>query len=174
MFVTRLNSLYLHPLFLVQCLQHVDVSIYTFSCKLILLLIWNIAVSHYVQNSAARIVCKASKFNNCESLLYSLHWLPVKSRIQYKVSSVCYDALERTGPRYLSCLLDLYVPISHIRSSSDTRILKIPLVNNKYGERSFSFTAPSIWNSLPRDLRFSKSRPSFRSALKTHLFRALT
>ena len=39
-----------------------------------------------------------------------------------------------------------------------------------YSECSFSYTAPTLWNTLPKDIRFSQSVSSFRSALKTHLF----
>ena len=40
-----------------------------------------------------------------------------------------------------------------------------------FGERSFSFCAPKIWNSLPFDIRHKPSAASFKSALKTYLFR---
>ena len=36
--------------------------------------------------------------------------------------------------------------------------------------RSFSFLAPSVWNSMPSDLRNSSTLPLFKSRLKTHLF----
>ena len=54
-------------------------------------------------------------------------------------------------------------------SSAD--ILCIPSVNTKtYSDRSFSYATPTLWNTLPKDIRFSQSVSSFRSALETHLF----
>ena len=105
--------------------------------------------------------------------LRTLHWLPVHARIEYKLCSLCFGAITSAGPVYLSDLLKIYTPSRQLRSSADIGILFIPSVNTKsYGERSFSYTSPTLWNTLPKDIRFSQSVSSFRSELKTHLFPA--
>ena len=38
-----------------------------------------------VQSAAARLVAGASRFSHITPLLYSLHWLPVKERIHFKI-----------------------------------------------------------------------------------------
>ena len=38
-----------------------------------------------VQSAAARLVAGTSRFSHITPLLYSLHWLPVKERIHYKL-----------------------------------------------------------------------------------------
>ena len=40
-----------------------------------------------------------------------------------------------------------------------------------YGGRSFTITAPSVWNALPFELRSCNSLSSFKSKLKTWLFK---
>ena len=40
-----------------------------------------------------------------------------------------------------------------------------------YGQRSFAYSAPSAWNSLPLQVRCSDNVSTFRSRTKTHLFR---
>ena len=40
-----------------------------------------------------------------------------------------------------------------------------------YGQRSFSYSSPSAWNSLPQQVRSSDNVSTFRSRTKTHLFR---
>ena len=51
------------------------------------------------------------------------------------------------------------------------KVLKIPKRNLKsFGELSFSFMAPSVWNSLPADLRNLPTLSQFKSYLKTFLF----
>jgi len=40
-----------------------------------------------------------------------------------------------------------------------------------FNRRSFSVAAPSVWNSLPADIRLCESVPLFKRHLKTHLFR---
>ena len=37
---------------------------------------------------------------------------------------------------------------------------------------SFSHAAPSVWNSLPHDIRHIQSAAAFKTALKTHLFKS--
>ena len=41
-----------------------------------------------IQNSAARLVTYKSKRVSATALLLSLHWLPVKARIEYKIASL--------------------------------------------------------------------------------------
>ncbi|CAH3190824.1 unnamed protein product, partial [Porites evermanni] len=37
-----------------------------------------------VQNAAARLICKVRRFDHITPILFSLHWLPVRNRIQFK------------------------------------------------------------------------------------------
>ena len=45
-----------------------------------------------VQNSAARLVFNAQKQEHIQPFLQNLHWLPVHSRIQYKISTLCFNS----------------------------------------------------------------------------------
>ena len=124
-----------------------------------------------IQNNSAHLVCKSSKFEHVSPLLHSLHWLPVSDRIDYKISSLTHSAICGTGPEYLSELVQIYTPSRPLCSSSDTRLLCIPSVRTKtYGQRSFSYQAPTTWNNLPAPLRHTESVTSFKTSLKTHLF----
>jgi hypothetical protein len=51
----------------------------------------------------------------------------------------------------------------------DCTIPSVKLVN--YGERSFSYAAPKLWNALPEYIRKSETLPIFKTRLKTHLFK---
>ena len=106
-----------------------------------------------VQNSAARLVMKKRKRDHITPLLRDLHWLPVKFRWQFKMAILVYRHFEGTLPPYLSGVLHTYQPSRSLRSSSE-RLLRVPKRSLKTaGERSFSFLAPSIWNSLPASIR---------------------
>lgn len=122
------------------------------------------------QNSLARVVCPAVKrHDHITPTLRRLHWLPIISRITYKVALVTYKTLHNQSPSYLNSLLVPYIPTRHLRSS-DKHLLTFPPIKSSTGRRSFSFAAPTIWNSLPLALRTATSLQSFRAALKTHLF----
>ena len=124
-----------------------------------------------VQNNAARMIYKSSKFDHISPLLNSLHWLPVQDRIDYKIASITYSSLFDSGPSYLVDSLEIYTPSRYLRSASDDRKLVLPRIKStSLGGRSFSYQAPKTWNSLPQSLRHSPSISSFRSNLKTYLF----
>ena len=105
---------------------------------------------HRVQNSAARLVMKSPKCDHVQPRLRNLPWLPVRSRIDYKISTLCFNTFTNSSPVYIAQLLSVYTPSRHLRSSSDTRTLRIPFTKTKsFGQRAFSFTGPTQWNLLP-------------------------
>ena len=125
-----------------------------------------------VQNNAARLILGISKREHISPHLASLHWLPIDSRIKYKLACICYNCMSTNSPPYLSDLLTVYTAARQLRSSSDNSVLRRPSVRTvSYGQRSFSYSAPSAWNSLPQQVRSSDNVSTFRSRTKTHLFR---
>ena len=86
--------------------------------------------------------------------LRTLHWLPVKVRIQYKIACLCFQCLSRnTMLPYLSDLLHPYQPPRTLRSL-DTSLLSVPrFCLETFGRRSFSVFGLTVWNSLPLSLR---------------------
>ena len=99
-----------------------------------------------------------------------LHLLPVEFRIKYKISLTVYKCLHDLAPDYLKSLIQPKVMYSHLRSSNDVYSLQTIVPNTKYGESTFSFAAPMLWNELPQDIKLSPSVESFKKRLKTHYF----
>ena len=127
-----------------------------------------------IQNACARLVCNSSKFCHITPLLKTLHWLPVRQRITFKILLIVFKALNGQAPSYILELLT-FKSNSHshnLRSSNDTLLLKMPTYKTKVtlGDRAFSCAAPRIWNNLPLTIRNSQSVTSFKTKLKTHLF----
>ena len=80
--------------------------------------------------------------------------LPIAQRIDYKISSLCYDVVSDIAPLYLSDLLCLYVPSRSLRSSADTHIFRIPTRKKNFqGQRAFSLLGSVTWNKLPYSVR---------------------
>ena len=124
-----------------------------------------------VQNLAARIIKKLGKFDHITDSLMSLHWLPVKSRIQFKVLLYVYKSLHGRAPSYIAEMIQLHVPSRALRSA-DTLQLEVPKVKTvSFGNRNFAKAAPTLWNALPADIRLSNSLLTFKHSLKTHLFK---
>ena len=124
-----------------------------------------------VQNNAARLVLRALLHVHITPVLRHLHWLPVRARLSYKTACLCFNAITSSIPAYLSDLIHIYSPFRSLRSSADTRLLKIPLCKCKTkGDRAFVYSGPSAWNSLPLHIRKATAIDTFRPALKTYLF----
>ena len=105
------------------------------------------------------------------TLLKQLHWLPIQTRIDYKLATLAFRHFDGSLPQYLSSRLDIYQPSRSLRSSND-RLLRVPRWKLKsFGYRSFSYQGPVVWKSLPTDLKLSSSLSSFKSRLKTLLFK---
>ena len=123
-----------------------------------------------VQNSLARVIVPSvRRHDHITPTLKRLHWLPIRQRIIFKIASLTYKTLHNRKPSYLFQLLNPYVPTRNLRSL-DKNLLTIPDIRSANGRRSFAFAAPTIWNSLPLQLRTCPTLALFLSGLKTNLF----
>ena len=125
-----------------------------------------------IQNRAlARIISMARKYDHVSPLFKELHWLPVKKRITYKIALFVFMSMNNLTPQYISCLFSP-VQQSHysLRSRTDPFLLQVPKMNSKKGQQCISFTGPSIWNSLPSNIRSCPSLQLLKNKLKTYLF----
>ena len=124
-----------------------------------------------IQNSAAWLVTGTHGRDHITPVLFKLHWLPVRYRIEFKLLVLVYQAVHHLGPAYLTSLVTPYAPTRTLRSAAH-RSLTIPRYNlERYGRRAFSVAGPSLWNNLPVTIREAGTLTTFKSTLKTHLFR---
>ena len=123
------------------------------------------------QNCAARLVTGSKKYDHITPLVKQLHWLPISQRIIYKVLLIAYKSLNGLTPQYIKNMLKSSIPSRNLRSSSkgSLTVPRVRLVN--YGERSFSYAAPKLWNELREYIRNSESLPIFKTRLKIYLFK---
>ncbi|MCG8430354.1 MAG: reverse transcriptase family protein, partial [Candidatus Omnitrophica bacterium] len=129
-----------------------------------------IALLQRVQNSAARLITRTRKYDHISPVLRELHWLPIPSRIQYKILLSVYKALHDLGPTYLKDLLHELPHTRTTRASTSANMLLRKRTKTRYGDRSFSGCAPYLWNDLPSSLREQDNLNSFKIELKTFLF----
>jgi len=69
-----------------------------------------------VQNAPARVLTSSRKYDHVTPILSSLHWLPIKFHINYKVLLLTYKALNDLAYVYLMDLLSPYNPLRSLRS----------------------------------------------------------
>ena len=131
-------------------------------------------IYYIAYNTSVYIYIYIYKFEHIGGTLRNLHWLRIPERIVYTVASIARKCLYGMGPEYLK---DYLVPVSsliersHLRSA-DKGVLATPRTRTKkVGERSFRYSGPSVWNSLPSSIRSDDvTSDRFMSDLKTFLF----
>ena len=66
-----------------------------------------------VQNQLARLVTKSIPFTRSLPLLHSLHWLPVRFRILFKINLLTYKTPHVKQPVYLHSMIAALFPSRH-------------------------------------------------------------
>ena len=84
----------------------------------------HVAKLQRLQNSAVRLISHTFRFHHITSVLKSLHWLPVKYRILFKVAILTFKILHGPSPDYLKELVTIKEnsrsKIKHRTSSGNT------------------------------------------------------
>ena len=128
-----------------------------------------------LQMQAARVVCKKYKNDHIivTELMWDLHWLPIRARIQYKILLLVYKAFTNGSPTYLADMTTNCNPVRSTHSSHKVNLLVVQhQKSNKYSEKAFAVVGPRLWNELLTDeLRGCSSVDTFKKKLKTMLFK---
>ena len=126
-----------------------------------------------VQNAAARLIFKEPKFSHITPVLYQLHWLPIKYRIEFKILLFTFKAIHGMAPDYICKLISRKSSTRYLLRSSERIMLETPSgkILSTLGGRAFCYAAPKLWNNLPCKISSLDSLSSFKCQLKTHLFK---
>ena len=109
-----------------------------------------------VQNAAARLVTGTRKYEHITPVLRALHWLPIRQRIFFKIAVPVYKCLHNLAPSYLA---DELLPLESVSGRRQLRWTSnlerfIPRTRTiSFGPWAFAVCGPTIWNSLPSELR---------------------
>ena len=129
-------------------------------------------ISKYVRHMCAKLVLNRSKYSSATDALKTLHWLPIRLRIKFKLVCIVHRCLYGLVPRYLKDKLTIKpTPSQTLRSNKGSdMILEVPRLKRKtFAARAFSVAGPSLWNSIPTSLRFTTNLLTFKKHLKTLL-----
>ena len=99
-----------------------------------------------IQSSAARLLTDAT-------VLATLHWLPVTSRMYLKGLLLTHKALDGHGPSYFADSLINDTPGRTLRPS-DAGLFEVTRKSpKKIRDAAFVNYDPKLWNTLPNDIR---------------------
>ncbi|XP_030580839.1 uncharacterized protein LOC115777144, partial [Archocentrus centrarchus] len=123
-----------------------------------------------IQNAAARVLTGTRKREQISPILASLHWLPVKSRIEFKILLLTYKVLNNQEPSYLKDLIVPYHPNRALLSQTAGLLVVPRILKSRMGGRAFSFQAPLLWNQLPAWIQETDTLSIFKIRLQTFLY----
>jgi len=90
----------------------------------------------------------------------------------YKLSLLTWKALHTAELSHLSELISPYTPTCTLHSVN-TGLLVLPTsVTSHFASCFFSLSSPSVWNSLPANVRSIDNLSTFKCHLKSHLFQS--
>lgn len=123
-----------------------------------------------IQNIAARLLTGTPIYEPITPILFSLHWLPVKFRIKFKVLTLVHKSVHCSAPLYLTELIHKH-QVGRALRSNEQHLLSVPFTKSTLIQNcAFSVAGPKLWNELPQHIRSISSFPAFKKHLKTYIF----
>ena len=122
-----------------------------------------------LQKRAARIILKADFDTSSSEMFNELGWSTIANRHNYNKAVLTFKALNDLTPEYISNLLKPTFE-THNRNlrSATNGSLSVPRSRTSLFDRSFSATAPKLWNSLPKEIITTSPLENFKQLAKTH------
>ena len=121
-----------------------------------------------IQNQAAQIIYKKTKWTSATSSMKQLHWLPIRYRCHFKCLTIVYKTLHGMGPAYLSGRLKIKNNTRNTwLTSSTTLYLEVPFNKKRsVADRGFSYMAAQHWNALPNHIKIASNLQQFNKIIK--------
>ena len=116
-----------------------------------------------LQNRAARIILNVSNDVEHNIALRALGWEPLQMERKKAKGKIMYKLLNKMGPKSLTNLFSYKSEKTnyHLGDISSGLCLPKPRTNNM--KNTFIYDGAQLWNSIPKEIRESKSLSSFRN-----------
>src|SRR6218665_2636435 len=107
--------------------------------------------------------------------LYELHWLPIQSRIQFKLCLLIHHIIVGRSPPYKAYISELVTSVAAITGCASLRTvgrqeLGVPRTRFVSSDRAFDVAAPKAWNSFLSTLKVSPGYWTVQEAARSRLF----
>ena len=112
------------------------------------------------------------KYSTIGTYLAKLHWLKIQECIVYKVATIMFKCINNITSAYLLEMVTSQPPHTRgLRSSNKGTLYTTRSRTEFVHSSSFKSMGPQIWNNLPTNIKNSHNIDTFKTRLKTHLFR---
>ena len=126
-----------------------------------------------ILNKAMRFIFNIPPHSHTTPYLRQLHILPIKYRIKFKITFIAFKIFNKTAPAYLSDDFNKYSQTTEMNlrrgTGRDEFMFCVSIPPHK--RDTLHYKIKTEWNSLPLNIRKIKTISSFKTMLKTHLFR---
>ena len=106
----------------------------------------------------------ANKYDHASPILKDLNWLNMENKLKYDVCVFVYKVCNNMLPEWLYSFPT--VNEINIRNTRQNRDLFVSRTNTDMGARAVTIRGPSIWNTLPTEVKDSLSILVFKGKLK--------
>ena len=115
------------------------------------------------QKRAARVILDKDLTTPSSELFQQLGWMRFDDRVKYRKCMLMYKSLHNLAPTYLGNKFTYTHNVHNLdlRSASN-QTLYVPKPNLEIYRKSFSYSGPKIWNTLPELVRNAPSLESFK------------
>jgi len=118
-----------------------------------------------LQNRAARVITKTNYETPSTQILNDLRWDTLAVRREKQKAMLMYKTISKSAPVYLQELFSAKHNQRNLRNCEN--VLKLPMPRTEYLRKSFCYSGAKLWNSLPPEVKGSKSASQFKKALKS-------
>ena len=122
-----------------------------------------------LQNRAARVILDVSNDVNHTIALHTLGWEPLSAERKKAKAKMMFKILNKMGPKSLTDLFSYKSEKTkyNLREISQSLCLSKPRTDHM--KKSFMCDGAKLWNSIPKNVRESKSLSSFCQKIATHI-----
>jgi len=109
-------------------------------------------------------------YDHVTPTLKTLHWLPGRQRIEFKLCLLVHLVINKRAPVYLQNLMTTTASVpgrASNRSASNNDLVK---QSTRLKRGQCAFPGPRVWNQLTTDLKTITDTHVFRRKLKSFLF----
>ena len=120
-----------------------------------------------LHNRAARIIARVPNEVDQQTVLSILGWEPLEQQRKKAKAKMMFKTLNNMGPNSLKKLFIFEREILNHSLRGTSSSIRLPKPNTNNMKKSFMYDGASIWNSLPENIRESKSISCFKRKIAT-------
>ena len=122
-----------------------------------------------LQNRAARNILNMSNDVNHSIALRTLGWEPLKNERKKAKAKIMNKVLNKMGPKSLANIFSYKSEKINYDLRDISSGFNLPKPRTNYMKNSFMYDGASLWNSIPKEIRESKTLSSFRNKITAHI-----